>query len=639
MKQTRALTLFVSSVVVVGTPAVVAATTTAPPTTTTVTAAPATTSPATTAAATTAPGAATTAAAPTTPAAVATTAAAAATTVAAAADQPGPTLGAGATAAEMQAAAEAIIGPTDDAFGRLSGLAPFSLAIPTPAGSFLQDFDIQYFDDDYTATMELQLGVPAADAIAAWQAAATAAGLVLEEDSTAASGDVTQRELRFNDPGNTEEVFLAFTVTDAPDVDTARIQFEDVTTLEQSEFTRSWSSLVSLPSGGEWSYGVFRYDAEWATGSVGTSYDYTETDAATMKAAIIATMPANGFSYDAASDTDPEGLTLAGDPATTAFSDVTMRFHQFETTVTLTATGNFAADTPPIPEPAAPDPAATTAAPATTVAAGPTVPVSTAPPVFAPAVPAGATTAQILELVRGIFGPTTDAPAELSPFIPVLSGLPTPPDAVVEAFDLSSFELSDANMARGQVLFTTATPPAELLALYASAAAALGMTETANATTSESDGVTTAVAYEADPSDPAAASFDLHVVDGETDYVQLTINTPTQEAVATNINAAIVTASGLPSGGEVEDSLSVSLGWFSDDVNMYVTVGYPGDEATVKASVDASILAAGGTADVEASSDSYFYYAMPDGGEVQVSFYDDGEGTTSASVVYSLSLG
>lgn len=634
MRRTHALTLVVSSVVVLGTPAVTAATTTPPPTTapaTTAAAAP-TTAPVTTAAAATtaapptapAPGGATTTTVPTDGGTPASPAAA-------------PTLAADATVADLQAAAEAIIGVTDDAFGRFAGIAPFPLAIPTPAGSFLSEFSVQYFDDDYVGTMNLQLAVPAADAIAQWQAAAAAAGMTLEEDTTASNGEISERTLQYDlENADGTDNFLVFTVTDAPDVDDAHIQFEGAISLEASEFTRSWTALVSLPTtGGEWSYGTYRYDTDFG-GSVGSSWDFPGGDAAALKSQVIAAMPANGFSYDAAADTEPERLTLTGEPA--GFTEASFSFRPLEGLASVSADASFEADTPPIPEPAAPDPSATTAAPATTAPAGPTTPVSTAAPLYTPGVPAGATTAQIRDLAKGIFGPTTDAPAELSPFIPVLSGIPTPPDAVVEAFDIYTLELSDGTVATGKILFTTATPPAESLALYASAAASLGMVEVANQTSTEEDGVTTAVAYEV-PGDSPTPGFDVYVVDGETDYIQLTINTPTTEPVGTEINAAVIAAVGLPPGGEVDPELNLGLAWFSDDLNFTTRVTYPGDEATVKASVDAAVLAAGGTLDAEASSDSFQYYNTADGGEVQISVTDNGDGTSSVSAIYSLSLG
>lgn len=624
MRHTRALTLLVGSIVVGGPTAVAATTTPSPPST-----APATS------AATTAP-AVTTAAAPTAPptSGPAATTAAGATT----APAPAPSLAGGAAVQDFQAAAEAIIGPTDDAFGRLAGLAPFSVAMPTPAGSFLESFDIQYFDDDYVASIELQLAVPAADAVATWQAAATAAGLQLDSDTTASNGEISERDLTFRSPADDSDVYLSLTVTDRPDVDTARIHFEDAIALEASEFTRTWATVVSVPTGGEFSYGTFRYDTEWGSGSIGVSYDFPGGDAAAMREQMVATMPANGFTFDSAENTDPQYVYLDADPAAGGYTDADLSFRQVDDLAMVSATATFSADTPPIPEPAAPDPSATTAAPATTAPAGPTTPVSTAAPIFAPAVPAGATMAQIGELIRGIFGPTTDAPAELSPFIPVLSGIPTPPDAVVEAFDMDTLDLSAGTVATGRILFTTATPPAESLALYANAAAALGMVETANATTTEDGEVTTAVAYEV-PDAERSTGFDVHVVDGETDYVQLTINTPTDAPVGVEINAAVVAAVGLPAGGEVSPALSISLGWFSDDVNFMIRVGYPGDEATVKASVDAAVLAAGATLDADGSSDSYQYYDTADGGSVQVSYYEGSDGSTDVSIIYSLPLG
>jgi hypothetical protein len=164
------------------------------------------------------------------------------------------------------------------------------------------------------------------------------------------------------------------------------------------------------------------------------------------------------------------------------------------------------------------------------------------------------------------------------------------------------------------------------------------MVETANATTTEDGEVTTAVAYEV-PDAERSTGFDVHVVDGETDYVQLTINTPTDAPVGVEINAAVVAAVGLPAGGEVSPALSISLGWLSDDVNFMIRVGYPGDEATVKASVDAAVLAAGATLDAEGSSDSYQYYDTADGGSVQVSYYGGSDGSTDVSIIYSLPLG
>lgn len=647
-RRTPALAL-ASSIVAIALPAAAAATT-APPTT-----APATTAPAATTAPpgdpTTAPTAAPpadpTAAPPADPTATtapadpnATTAPADpnATTTAAPAPggAPAPALAAGATVADLQSAVLAIIGPTDDAFGRFANLAPYSFPLPTPAGSFLADFRIQYFNESYSADFELQLGVPAADAVAMWQAAATEAGFVVDEDSTASNGDVSERELRFDHPAN-DDVRLTVTVTDRPDVDWARVSFGDAMPPETAEFTRTWASAVSMPAGGEFAYGTFRYDASYSSGAISVSYDFPGGDAAAMKQQVIATMPANGFTYDPEDDTDEDYLYLIGDESGAGFTRASLSFRQHDADASVSATADFTADTPPIPEAPAPDPTATTAAAPTTAPTGPAAPVSTEPPLYAPAVPAGATMPQIAEALNNIFGPTTDAPAELSTFIPVLSGIPTPPDAVVEAYDMTTSNLSSGTRATGRILFTTATPPAELLSMYANAAAALGMVETANATSTEDGEVTTAVAYEVPDAD-IGTGFDVHVVDGEEDHVQLTIYTPSPEPIGAEINDAVVTALGLPAG-EVEPQLSISLAWFSNDANIRTYVDYPGDEATVRATVDAAILATGATLDAEMSSDSYQYYELADGADVQVSYRDDEAGTVTVSLGYSVPLG
>ena len=108
-------------------------------------------------------------------------------------------MSADATLDELRGAAESILGPTDDAIAELAVFGAMPAGVPTPPGSFVDDFSVSVarMNDETSANgyVELMPSIPIAEATALYLTAFADLGMTIGSDSTAQNDSGTLRRV------------------------------------------------------------------------------------------------------------------------------------------------------------------------------------------------------------------------------------------------------------------------------------------------------------------------------------------------------------------------------------------------------------------------------------------------------------
>ena len=160
----------------------------------------------------------------------------------------------GATLDELRGAAESILGPTDDAIAELGVFGPMPAGVPTPPGSFVDDFSVSVarMNDETSANgyVELVPGIPVADATTLYLTVFADLGMTIGSDSTAQNDSGTLRRVDFDAVADAASpTVYAVEFLDADD-DTVRLSFEGPTTADAVAIFDGWSSAMPRPAGG-----------------------------------------------------------------------------------------------------------------------------------------------------------------------------------------------------------------------------------------------------------------------------------------------------------------------------------------------------------------------------------------------------
>jgi len=408
-------------------------------------------------------------------------------------------LGPGATLDQFEAAITGLVGPTSDVMSSLAVLAPLGTGIPTPPDAFLAEFDLEV-DADYggqpvvIGSVTLVHTMPADAAAQLYVDAATAMGLEVWNDATAAASDGgTLREISYTDPSPIAALTMSeVSVYDGAGYDTVEIDFKSPATPEAVQAFAGWSTAVPMPPGGTITRGGFGFDGY--TGQVFTDYSYPVADPAALRPQVEAGFPANGFTLDADMTGDDTNLYFDTD-GSAGVDSLAIFLHNYEDDETTDAqiSVSFELDTAPLPAPPADATAATspelvtptTGSATTGSATGGSATAATSAPAavamipYEPAFPAGTTLQQLRERFAAIPASVpTDAFGAFAGITPLPAGVPTPPGAELVRYSVKFDDLgSDTD--HGQwfsVLLRTTAPPADLVALYDRTLTGLGMT-------------------------------------------------------------------------------------------------------------------------------------------------------------------
>ncbi len=200
----------------------------------------------------------------------------------------------------MRGAAESILGPTDDAIAELAVFGPMPAGVPTPPGSFVDDFSVSVarMNDETSANgyVELIPSIPIADATDLYLTAFADAGMTIGSDSTAQNDSGTLRRVDFDAVADAASpTVYAVEFLDA-DYDTVRLSFEGPTTTDAVAIFDGWSSAIPRPAGGTLTRGSLSGSIYGS--SVATTYTYATDDAAGLVGQVAAAMPADGLTVD-----------------------------------------------------------------------------------------------------------------------------------------------------------------------------------------------------------------------------------------------------------------------------------------------------------------------------------------------------
>ena len=205
-----------------------------------------------------------------------------------------------ATLDELRGAAESILGPTDDAIAELGVFGPMPAGVPTPPGSFVDDFSVSVarMNDETSANgyVELVPSIPVADATTLYLTAFADLGMTIGSDSTAQNDSGTLRRVDFDAVADAASpTVYAVEFLDAGD-DTVRLSFEGPTTADAVAIFDGWSSAIPRPAGGTVTRGSL--SGSLYGSSVATTYTYATDDAAGLLGQVAAVMPAAGLTVD-----------------------------------------------------------------------------------------------------------------------------------------------------------------------------------------------------------------------------------------------------------------------------------------------------------------------------------------------------
>ena len=538
----------------------------------------------------------------------------------------------GATLDELRGAAESILGPTDDAIADLAVFGPMPAGVPTPPGSFVDDFSVSVarMNDETSANgyVELVPSIPVADATTLYLTAFADLGMTIGSDSTAQNDSGTLRRVDFDAVADAASpTVYAVEFLDADD-DTVRLSFEGPTTADAVAIFDGWSSAIPRPAGGTVTRGSL--SGSLYGSSVATTYTYETDDAAGLLGQVAAATPAAGLTVDTdlsdetaiVFDTDDlaTGLTYAS-AATSSGID--------EGTSDLSLNGSFDI-TAPIPPP--PDTAANTTAAsgAPTSVAGPTSTVARPP--FEPAITAGSDLAAATAVLGGILGPTTDALGEISGLVPIPGGVPTAPDASVTAYSLDTSDyLGDGEYTYHAVVdLTTSMALPEAMAMYRTTLTSVGFVPTTQSTQSDDDKVVTAQAFDIPGTTSDVAELVVLTIDGDADYIELQLDDATTSD-SFGLCSVVATFTALAPGASPQSCGAQSGG---DELQLDAEFVVAGDGATAFAAAVDAMTAAGLTVEPGTPDDTYRAFSGS-GVDGALSWY---ENVSDATTTLSISL-
>jgi hypothetical protein len=250
---------------------------------------------------------------------------------------------------------------------------------------------------------------------------------------------------------------------------------------------------------------------------------------------------------------------------------------------------------------------------------------------------------QLAAVAAEMFGPTDDLVGELSPWLPVPTGIPTPPGAELIDFSFSIDATAEGGSYYASIDFTSTDAPADLVTFYETSMPALGFTKTSDGTQTEQGSSQRDMSFEGP--DPAFGygGLTVQVLDSDIDYGRLTWSYDTSVASLAPFTGWFADLPVPPGGVIYSGGMNSFTGFGSRTVSVstsfeYVGVAQPDTMATMIGAFPTSDF----TLDTDDDPDDEFFYIssprFPDGISAYLYDWDFPEGSSRLALDTSFEL-
>ena len=262
--------------------------------------------------------------------------------------------------------------------------------------------------------------------------------------------------------------------------------------------------------------------------------------------------------------------------------------------------------------------------------------------------PVNASLEQIQAAMIGAFGPTTDIPGELAPFVSTIpAGIPTPEGSEVQELSIYYYpDTEDPGFSyySSTMLITSSVPAPELVTFFQTGMPAAGYVQTGDSVQNEDNRQVRFLTYDVPSPISDQDEINVAIIDysssTEVDFVQLEIDYGLDPAVVQIFGGwpgALPLITGVP-----VDNVTMSTFNFGGDITLTLNNRYvvPVAPADAFAQFEAGLAGTGYTIDPESDpAEGYFDIVGGELGEATI-FLGEGfpEGTTSLSVDSSFDI-
>jgi len=207
-------------------------------------------------------------------------------------------------------------------------------------------------------------------------------------------------------------------------------------------------------------------------------------------------------------------------------------------------------------------------------------------------VPAGATLDQLHDAAAAMFGPTEDLIGRFAPWVPVPSGIPTPPGAELLDFSIN-LDAGDEPRYHATVDFSSTSSPAELVTFFDDAMTAAGFTKVADGTQGSEGSTQRDLEFER-PDPRSGGPVTVQILDADVDFGRLSWSYGATDAALAPFSAWFGAVPVAPGGQLYGAAINTLRGPGGRSVTVSSSLQYPGtDPATVRQTVLDAMPAAG----------------------------------------------